>query len=176
MAFPQDITEFLRATDPQTTTDVNNIIEFQRILLEQGPADAQNFLSDHPELVPMNINAGRFNEVLQTVEDIENFMVGDESTYKNYIQNNINAYSDIALWTTNTQYFGTNATGSVVSYNGRYFVCKQAHTSSSDNEPIVGEQWQTYWNILVDHQYPISETQPVDQIEGDIWFQVIPQQ
>lgn len=39
-------------------------------------------------------------------------------------------------------------------YNGipeASYICIQAHTSSSENEPDVGVNWETYWNYLANH-------------------------
>ena len=57
---------------------------------------------------------------------------------------NIAAFQDGA-WATSTAYAAAN----VVRNNGSSYVCVQAHTSGSgDDEPGVGANTATYWDLL----------------------------
>ena len=52
------------------------------------------------------------------------------------------------IWAVDTSYLINN----VVSKNGVYYKCIQAHTSALANEPGAGEDWQDYWQEL-DSEY-----------------------
>lgn len=43
---------------------------------------------------------------------------------------------------------GNGDDGSVVTDGGAYYKCKLAHTSSPTDEPGVGVNWTTYWDLL----------------------------
>ena len=48
------------------------------------------------------------------------------------------------IWADDTSYLINN----VVSNDGVYYKCIQAHTSALANEPGAGEDWQDYWQEL----------------------------
>lgn len=56
-------------------------------------------------------------------------------------------------WATSTSYDddlqGDGDDGEVVLHGGQYYRCIDAHTSgANDDEPGVGANWQTYWDLL----------------------------
>lgn len=170
MAFPNDIIDFSfkQAQDPQTTEDINNIIEYQNKLSAGDFSGAQAFLASLSNGIAMNLNAGRFNEVINLVNEIENFYKNNIAGVKAYINNNINAYSDISKWSNSTRY----NVGNIAQYQDRWYRCIQNHTNK---EPTVSTDWKSYWEIFIKNQkqYPISVSQPTNQQAGDIWFQII---
>lgn len=50
--------------------------------------------------------------------------------------------------------------------NGKAFICILEHNSASANEPGVGADWQTYWNILVDGGNEIEVEQAAHGFTG----------
>lgn len=38
-----------------------------------------------------------------------------------------------------------NSTGFVLGTNSKYYICKQGHTSTTDNQPITGENYADFW-------------------------------
>lgn len=169
MAFPDNVTTFMQAKDPTTGTDIQNLKAYQNIL-SSGTDDAfsraQEYLANMANGIQMNINAGRYNEVIQVIEQIENFYLGLQGV-KAYIQDKIDAYSNIGVYDATIPY----KVGNVVSFNGSYYICIQANTGTS---PVAGQNTE-YWNIFVQNQqqYPVQETTPTNLNLGDIWFQVI---
>ena len=75
MAFPDNVQTFTQAVDPSTVLDVQNIQTYQNYITNGDFAGAQNFLAQMTNGIAMNLNAGRYNEVIQTIVDIQ--MVGE---------------------------------------------------------------------------------------------------
>ena len=103
MAFPDNVQTFLRAVDPSTILDAQNIQTYQNFIQQGDFVGAQNFLAQMTNGNAMNLNAGRYNEVVQTIEDIQNFYFGLNGV-EDYINDNINAYTDIASYSNSTNY------------------------------------------------------------------------
>lgn len=173
MAFPDNVQTFLRAVDPSTTLDAQNIQTYQNFIQQGDFVGAQNFLAQMTNGNAMNLNAGRYNEVVQTIEDIQNFYFGLNGV-EDYINDNINAYTDIASYSNSTNY----TVGNIVAYNESYYKCIQNNgPNSTIITPTVTSNWQNYWELFIKpqepKQYPIQANQPTGQAVGDLWFQVI---
>ena len=115
--FPDNVTTFVRAEDPSTVTDIQNILTYQTHLSQGNFSAAQALLAYMDKGIEMNINAGRFNEVIQVIEEIEKFYHGLNGV-KQYINNNINAFSNIALYNNETDYVA----GNIASDGNQWFV------------------------------------------------------
>lgn len=173
MAFPDNVQTFLRAVDPSTTLDAQNIQTYQNFIQQGDFAGAQNFLAQMANGNAMNLNASRYNEILQVIEDIQNFYFGLNGV-EDYINDNINAYTNIATYSNSTNYVD----GNIVAYNGSYYKCIQNNgPNSTVITPTVTSNWQNYWELFIKpqepKQYPIQATQPTGQVVGDLWFQVL---
>lgn len=171
MAFPDNITTFVRAEDPSTATDMQNILSYQTYLAQGNFSAAQNLLASMDKGIEMNINAGRFNEVIQVIEEIEKFYHGLNGV-KQYINNNISAFSNIALYNNLTDY----TIGNIASDGNQWFICKQPNgPSSTIVRPNVTDNWNNYWDYFIKNQkqYPIQKEQPTNQNVGDIWFELV---
>lgn len=55
-------------------------------------------------------------------------------------------YYDLDAWTVSTAY----VVDELVKNNSKRYKCIQAHTSSADDEPGVGANWETYWTLEAD--------------------------
>lgn len=169
MAFPDNVTAFLQAEDPQTPEDIENILEYQRRLENGDLSGAQNFLMSLSNGIQMSLNAGRYNQVIEAITEIENFYLGLNGV-KEYILNNASAFTNYKQWNSSTTY----SIGNFVGNNGNWYSCTQQNTNI---EPGVTFNWQNYWTLILQPQpakrYPIQETQPTDQTAGDLWFQII---
>lgn len=171
MAFPDNVQTFTQAVDPSTVLDVQNIQTYQTYIANGDFAGAQNFLAQMTNGIAMNLNAGRYNEVIQVIEDIQNFYFGLNGVV-DYINNNISKYTDIAPYNNTINYVAGNLVGS----NSTYYLCTQNNgPSTTIIEPNVTENWQNYWTLFLQpqnpKQYPIQATQPTGQNVGDLWFQ-----
>lgn len=169
--FPDNVTTFVRAEDPSTATDIQNILTYQTHLSQGNFSAAQDLLASMDKGIEMNINAGRFNEVLQVIEEIEKFYHGLNGV-KQYINNNIKAFSNNALYNRNTDY----AVGTIASDGNQWFICKKPNgPSSTIVQPKISDNWNDYWDFFIKRQkqYPIQKEQPADQEVGDIWFELI---
>ena len=174
MAFPDNVQTFLRAVDPSTTLDAQNIQTYQNFIEQGDFAGAQNFLAQMTNGNAMNLNASRYNELVQTIEDIQNFYFGLNGV-EDYINDNISAYSNIAVYNNNTNY----SVGNIAQKNGAYYRCIQANgPATTVVEPTVTSDWESYWELFIQpqepKQYPIQAEQPTGQAVGDLWFQLIP--
>ena len=173
MAFPDNVQTFLRAVDPSTTLDAQNIQTYQNFIEQGDFAGAQNFLAQMTNGNAMNLNASRYNELVQIIEDIQNFYFGLNGV-EDYINDNISAYSNIAVYNNNTNY----SVGNIVQKNGAYYRCIQANgPATTVVEPTITSDWESYWELFIQpqepKQYPIQEVQPMRQAVGDLWFQTI---
>lgn len=171
MAFPNNVKQFIEAKDPETIEDMQNIMNYQNELMKGNFSTAQSLLASMKNGIEMNISAGRFNEVIETVEAIEQFYYGLNGV-KEYINTNINAFSDIALYNTQTNY----VIGTVASDGNQWFICKQPNGPSTKIiQPKVTENWKEYWDFFIKNQkqYPIQREEPTDQEVGDIYFKII---
>lgn len=171
MAFPDNVQNFMRAIDPSTVTDAQNIEQYQQYIENGNFTAAQNLLAEIQNGSAMNLNAGRFNEILQTVEDIQNFYFGLNGV-QDYIDSNINIYSDIAMYSSQTNY----VVGNIVSSGSEYYRCIQENgPNTSVHHP--SESDSQYWELFLapqePKQYPIQAQQPTGQQVGDLWFQVV---
>ena len=170
MAFPNNIDVFLDAKDPTSTDDISNIKEYQR-LLSVDIASANEYLGNMPNGIEMNLNAGRYNQVIGAVSSIEKFYKND---VKPYIESTINAYSDIGLWSDNADY----SIGNIVCNGSEWFKCVTKNGKSSIViQPEVSPNWQLSWVYFLKHQeakkYPIQSAQPQNQKIGELWFKVL---
>ena len=167
MGFPDNVSTLLRAIDPTSATDINNIIQYQTYLQNGDFSGALQFLKTMANGVQMNINASRFNQILDEITDIEDFLLNNITPY---IQQQINQYSDIAVYSQSVDY---NA-GNIVSYNGSLFFCKVANgVSSTIYVPETTTNWESYWQYFVRNDYQLSSTQPSGLNDGDIWLEEI---
>ena len=174
MSFPENVTTFLQAVDPSTVDDINNINQYQSLLNNGNFSDAQTFLSQMANGIQMNLNAGRYNEVLKTIEEIEAFYKGLGGV-KEYITTNINAFTDLSQYSTSTDY----KAGNIALYDGVWYQAKvditQVGAGGTIITPGTTANWGNYWNILIQnqYQYKLSENEPSGLIEGDLWFKVL---
>lgn len=168
MAFPDNVQTFTQAVDPSTTTDIENIQTYQQKLASGDFSGAQEFLAAWDKGIQMNLNAGRFNEIIKTIQDIETFYYGLNGV-KSYIQNNIKQFSDINVWDVSITYF----VGNIVSYDGNLYV--SLIDNNLGNIPIGGTSSDTNWQLFVKNQqqYPVTSLQPTNQVVGDLWFQLV---
>ena len=116
MAFPDNVTNFTRAEDPTTVVDMNNIAEYQRRLADGDFSGAATWLQSMAKGIEMNLNASRFNEVLDVINQIEEFYLGLNGV-KQYINDNINAFIDVALYNNTTNY----SIGNLASDGSQWF-------------------------------------------------------
>lgn len=167
MAFPDNVTIFRRAKDPSTATDINNINQYQSLLASGDFSGAQDFLAQMTDGIAMNLNAGRYNELIQTIEDIENFYIGLNGV-KQYLQDHIDAFTDTKAYDATTSY----STGNIAAYGGNWYISLQ---DANLNHTPTGDSIGVYWDILISNQkqYPIQAEQPTGQEIGDLWFQVV---
>lgn len=171
MAFPDNVQTFIQAVDPSTTLDVQNIQNYQTYIANGDFIGAQNFLAQMTNGIAMNLNAGRYNEVIQTIQDIQTFYFGLNGVV-DYINSNINKYVNIAPYSNTINYVA----GNLVGTNSTYYLCTQNNGPNSIVvEPNVSENWENYWSLFLQpqnpKQYPIQSTQPTGQNIGDLWFQ-----
>lgn len=176
MAFPEEIKTFMRAQDPTTIEDIQNIETYQEYLKDGNFIAAQSYLSNMANGIAMNLNAGRYNEILETIEEIQAFLSNSDTGYRKYIEDKIDAYSSIGLWKTSVDY----NVGNIVGNGVNLFICKVANGPNSRYvEPEVSQGWEEYWDYFVKPmpaiQYPVQAEQPSGQTTGDLWFQIIDQ-
>ena len=55
-------------------------------------------------------------------------------------------YYDLDAWAVSTSY----SVDDLVKNNSKRYKCIQNHTSSADDEPGVGANWETYWTLEAD--------------------------
>lgn len=167
MAFPNDVKEFVQAIDPSTVTDAQNIAQYQSLISEGKFTQAQTLLASMQQGIEMNINAGRYNDVIDTIEAIEKFYIGLNGI-KQYIQNNVDAFADIKLYNNTTNY----VVGNIASNGTQWFINIQDCVGI---EPEVTAGWENYWQYFLQQQhakqYPIQSEQPTGQSIGDLWFE-----
>jgi len=60
--------------------------------------------------------------------------------------------SDYTVWSTTTSY----VINDVVENDSSYYVCIQEHTSTTEDEPGTGVNWEDYWELLDDEYLHIS--------------------
>ena len=60
--------------------------------------------------------------------------------------------SDFTTWATGNSYIIND----VVENDGSYYICIQAHTSSSGDEPGTGVDWEDYWELQTDEYLHID--------------------
>lgn len=171
MAFPDDVTTLMRAVNPTTAIDAQNIKEYQELLMQGNFSDAQTLLQNMTNGVQMNLNAGRYNEVLDLIEQIEQFYLGLNGV-RNYIYNNVDKYLDVAEYVENIDY----SIGNLAHKNNKWFKCIMANgPASTVIIPETTENWANYWEYFLLNQvaYPVQEEEPVGLNEGDIWFKVM---
>lgn len=173
MAFPDTITPFLQAQDPQNSIDVENILNYQNLLNSGDLSGAQQFLMSLSNGIQMSLNAGRYNQVIQAIREIEQFYLGLNGV-KQYINDNISAFGDIALYNQETNY----SIGNLASDGSKWYKCIQINgPETSIVQPGITSGWETYWELFLQpqnaKQYPIQIEQPTTQNVGDLWFQII---
>ena len=92
--------------------------------------------------------------------------------------------TNFASWESSTIYYTEGATmgdGAVapvsaqVTHNGVDYICILSHTSSSSDEPGVGVNWQTYWEISYrhytedeDNYYYLDPSDPILTVRPDL--------
>ena len=170
MAFPNDVPTFTQAVDPSSALDATNITTYQQYINSGDFVGAQTFLQQHTNLIAMNLTAGRYNEVLDLVNEMATFLSDADSGYGQFYNTNINAFTDISEWNNNTDY----SAGQIVIYNNNVYSCLQDNgISTTVYEPTVTSGWDSYWKLLVQNQkqYPVVTSQPDNLNAGDIWFQ-----
>ena len=60
--------------------------------------------------------------------------------------------SDYTVWATGNTY----EINDVVENNGSYYIAIQDHTSTTDDEPGTGVNWEDYWELLDDEYLHVS--------------------
>ena len=154
------IQSFLRATDPSSQTDIEKINTFLNYVNNSDFENASNYLKSNPELYAMNINASRYNQVIEAINIITNYL-NNEAT--NDINTNISRYKDINIYDGGTTY----TTGNIVSYYGNLYSCKVA--SSLNVLPTN----RTNWEIFYQNALLISTSTTGSDLNlkyGTIWF------
>lgn len=168
MAFPNNVKTFVEAVDPSSVEDIQNIQQYQSLLEAGNFGAASNLLASMTNGIKMNMNAGRFNDVLSEIIAIEQFYFGLNGV-KEYIQKNINAYGYVNEWDADTTYYPNNLT----NRDGIWYLCIRENTNV-DPSGIGREQ---YWKAFVVPQsakrYPIQAEEPTGQDVGDLWFKKI---
>lgn len=164
MAFPENITSFIQAKDP-TPDDIENINNYQSELSNSNFTGAKNILANMVNGIEMNMNAGRYNELIDTLKAIEEFYI-ELGSVRQYIRDNIDAKLYIAKYNNDTHY----KVGNLVSNGSKWFICKEA---CDGIEPEVTAGWETNWEYFLNTQYPIQQSQPTNQNVGDLWFEVL---
>lgn len=168
MAFPENITSFVQAKDP-TTSDIASINNYQSELSNLNFIGAKNILINMTNGIEMNMNAGRYNELIDTLKEIEEFYA-EMGSVKQYIRDNIDAKLYVALYNANTHY----KVGNLASNGSKWFKCKE---NCQGIEPEVSANWTAYWENFLEPQdnvqYPIQSMQPTNQNVGDLWFEVL---
>lgn len=173
MAFPDSVKTFVEAVDPTTIADIQHIQQYQALLSEGNFNAAATLLASMENGIKMNMSAGRFNDVLNEIIAIEKFYIGLNGV-REYIQKNINAYSNINLWD-NSKNFDV---GNITSNGEQWFSCIKANGPTTIIiEPGVSVGWENYWKpFLVQQrakQYPIQAEEPSDLKENELWFQIV---
>ena len=173
MAFPDSVKTFIEAVDPSSVTDFQNIQEYQSLLESGNFTAAANLLASMKNGINMNMSAGRFNDVLNEIIEIEKFYYGLNGV-RDYIQKNINAYTNINVWN-NTINFSV---GNITSDGSQWYHCiKENGPNTTIVQPNKTSGWHEFWQPFLSNkgpsQYPIQEDEPVGQIEGDLWFQIV---
>lgn len=167
MAFPNDITPFLPATDPTNATDINNILTYQNMLSAGDISGAQQFLMNLSNGIQMSLNAGRYNQVIDAIVEIEKFYSGLNGV-KEYILRNSSAFTNYKQWNSTYNY----SVGNFVGYNNSWYSCIKENTNI---EPTVATNWEQYWQLILQpqpaKQVPIQGNTPIDQLVGDLWFE-----
>ena len=167
--FPSNIPALPSATNPSSNTDMVNIASYQSMINSGDFAGAQSFLLANPSLVSKLLTASGYNALIDTLNQIVNYLNDNDGLYRKFINTNINAYKDINEWNDETDY----ETNNIVIYNYNIYKCLQENgTSSTVYEPTVTSGWENYWVLLVANQkqYVVSTTQPTGLVAGDIWF------
>lgn len=167
--FPSNIPALPSATNPSSNTDMVNIASYQSMINSGDFAGAQNFLLANPSLVSKLLTAGNYNALIDTLNQVVEYLNDENGLYRSFINNNINAYKDINAWSNETDYSVNN----IVMYNYNIYKCLQGcGPSSTVYEPTVTTGWENYWVLFVANQkqYPVSTTQPTGLTAGDIWF------
>ena len=169
MAFPQEIKTFERAVDVGLDTDITAIKNYQNAILNGDFSTAQEILATIKDGYAMNLNASRFNELIDTIVAIEKFYL-EPNGVRQYIKDNILANSDIALYDETINY----NEGNIASYNGVWFYCKKSNIGIV---PTINQNWEEYWGSFLEPlpalQYPIQKEQPTGQNIGDLWFEIL---
>ena len=172
MSFPQDVTTFLQAQDPSSVSDINTILEFQS-KLQTGTsfADALAWLATQPNGTAMNLNAGRFNDIINEITAIENFYLNSDGQggVRGYIQNLITAYSIIGVYDSTATY----PQGAIAQYNGQWFKSLQAGNTGNTPTDNIGTYWDYFIQPQPAKQYPIASSQPSGLVTGDLWFKTL---
>lgn len=154
------IKSFLQATDPSSQTDIEKINTFLNYVNSGDFEGASNYLKSNTELYAMNINASRYNQVIDAINTITDYL-NNEAT--DDINTNINRYKDINIYVSTTPY----TTGNIVSYNGNLYRCKVANSLN------VLPTNKTNWEIFSQNALLISQNEngsDLDLKPGMIWF------
>ena len=170
--FPDNMRILTRAIDPSSPSDLNNIANYQSLVSQGKFSEAQEFLARMTNGVAMNLNAGRYNEAIDLINAMADFLSNNDCNYKNYINSNINAYKDINGWNGDTDY----SIGNVVIYNYIVYKCIQENgPNTMVIEPKMSENWTDYWQIFVQNQkqYLLEVEEPIGLNDGDLWFELI---
>lgn len=168
MSFPQSPVTFLQAVNPSTAADIANIQTYQGKLQSGNFADAADYLEKMPNGTAMNINAGRFKQIIDEITAIENFYFGLGGV-KEYIDALINAYSIIEEYDATTTY----PQGAIAEYNGQWFKSLQDNNLGNTPTDNIGTYWSYFIQPQPAKQYPIASSQPVGLSNGDLWFRTI---
>ena len=166
--FPENYPQYYIMSDPQTNTDMTNILTYQSLINAGDFSGAEEFLINHPTLKNMLLNANNYNALLNGVNALYEYMNDYAGTYRRFINTNINAYKDINAWNNETSY----SIGNIVFQSGSVYRCIQATDSFSPVQPTVTSGWENYWQPLAQNQkqYVVSVSQPAGLNAGDIWF------
>ena len=169
MSFPQSPVTFLQAKNPENADDIKTILTFQN-KLQTGTSfdEALKWLATQTNGTAMNLNADRFNDVINEVTAIENFYLGLGGV-KEYIDALINAYSIIEEYNATTTY----PQGAIAEYNGQWFKSLQDKNLGNTPTDNIGTYWSYFIQPQPAKQYPMASSQPSGLSNGDLWFRII---
>ena len=174
MAFPDSVKTFIEAVDPSSAADMQQIQQYQSLLESGNFTAAANLLASMSNGIKMNMSAGRFNDVLKEIIEIEKFYYGLNGV-RDYIQKNIDAYTNINVWNNTMSFVAGNITSDGYQW---YYCIKENGPTTTIVEPGKTHGWESYWQPFLSNKgvakYPIQAEEPEGQVEGDLWFEVVP--
>lgn len=151
-------------------------LEYVNLWNNQDIAGIANFLNNNPQMRYKVFNAYNWNRLIDSVNDAtfedeatEDSLVGTWNLDYAQLINASNNFKYVGDWNSGISYKINNLV-KVDDYHS-YF-CIQNHTSSDLNAPPNAAYWLSADAILGVVGIPITDTEPTDLIEGDIYFEI----